>query len=382
MEMLVEWRWETVFTKRREGVKLGRPDVGRTRIAMERILHGAYAKSTRKMRIFIMNRYEEFLKETQMEHGEDGAMIFLTWMGSRTKASTCLTYATTLISLHPELKGQKMRQYMKGLIRMGALRPKFQANPITQQEIYKILEDMPIRLMVPTFLAWKTTSRWSDITQLRKENVHWISDEEMIIQFTDTKGAAHRPFREDHLVHLTHAESMSEIRKRMENLGSHNSSDLSGNQQLLQGQGTSIYHPQHQKRSDDGPDGRSKNQSDTIGDDTQDGKTREKKPNSTRHDDQIPGRQSGPSSEPRNRASNSTAIGHAWGYYKKATKTSTAEEMKSLPFHCKEVGTINKDALTELANDHGFLRAPGQGWRNCGGTYPTRGCAKKWNNET
>eukprot|EP00759_Apiculatamorpha_spiralis_P032104 PhF_6_TR33679/c0_g1_i1/m.49335 len=219
MEMLVEWRWETVFTKRREGVKLGRPDVGRTRIAMERILHGAYAKSTRKMRIFIMNRYEEFLKETQMEHGEDGAMIFLTWMGSRTKASTCLTYATTLISLHPELKGQKMRQYMKGLIRMGALRPKFQANPITQQEIYKILEDMPIRLMVPTFLAWKTTSRWSDITQLRKENVHWISDEEMIIQFTDTKGAAHRPFREDHLVHLTHAESMSEIRKSMENLG-------------------------------------------------------------------------------------------------------------------------------------------------------------------
>eukprot|EP00759_Apiculatamorpha_spiralis_P053549 PhF_6_TR6244/c3_g4_i6/m.9439 len=38
-------------------------------------------------------------------------------------------------------------------------------------------------------------------------------------------------------------------------------------------------------------------------------------------------------------------------YHKKQTKISTQQETVNLPFHCKEVGTINKDAIMELAAD-------------------------------
>eukprot|EP00759_Apiculatamorpha_spiralis_P019856 PhF_6_TR25532/c4_g1_i2/m.35757 len=117
-----------------------------------------------------------------------------------------------------KLKGHRMKQFQKGLIRMGALRPKTQAIPLCLHEMYRILSEMPIRLRIPTFLAWKTASRWSDVARLRKENITWLSEEEAIIHFVETKGAAFRPFRQDHIIHLIHAEPMNEVQRALEPL--------------------------------------------------------------------------------------------------------------------------------------------------------------------
>lgn len=176
--------------------------------AAETTMQGAYADSTWRSRRMITKWWTAFKTEMARPTG----VLFLAWLKSNgILDSSVLTYARTFLAVFPEWNDDEMKMFMRALARRGGLRPTTQATPLTQQIAQKVYNSLPMDAKMGFFLAWKTASRWADISRVTRNDIVPINNQECVIKFPDTKATALRPFRPDLFVHVVHPEGLTKL---------------------------------------------------------------------------------------------------------------------------------------------------------------------------
>jgi hypothetical protein len=128
--------------------------------------------------------------------------MFLEWLSVGISPPTLKTYALTLRALFPEISSPDFDQWMRSLVtQYGANKPSKQATPLSPTDFKFLFSHLPSHLKWPFFLAWKTVSRWADVSVLTKEDFQLVEPSVILVNFSDKTKASHdRPFRPDMLV--------------------------------------------------------------------------------------------------------------------------------------------------------------------------------------
>lgn len=174
-------------------------------------LKGAFAPSTWNRREMLRSNYHLFTEAFQLPHTSQTAMRFFSWLSTNLLDSSLLTYTTTFLAMHPELKSADTAMYIRAIKTAFGLRPSSSARPLTQEEVYRILAALPPPVQLIFFIAWKTASRWADAKALCPGDIIPINQYEAAICFPITKATYMRPFRPDLLVHLVHKFPITEL---------------------------------------------------------------------------------------------------------------------------------------------------------------------------
>lgn len=174
--------------------------------ALDRItqtrLKGAFAPSTWQRREMLSRNFKEFIHAFQLPHTSETAMRFFSWLSTNLLDSSLLTYTTTFLAMHPELKSTETAMYVRAIKTAFGLRPSSSARPLTPEEVFRIMQELPPPVQLAFFIAWKTASRWADVKALCPCDVIAINQYEAAVCFPITKATYMRPFRPDLLVHL------------------------------------------------------------------------------------------------------------------------------------------------------------------------------------
>ena len=178
-------------------------------------MKGAFAPSTWNRREMLRSNYQLFTEAFQLPHTSQTAMRFFSWLGTNLLDSSLLTYTTTFLAMHPEVKSADTAMYIRAIKTAFGLRPSSSARPLTQEEVYIILEALPPPVQLIFFIAWKTASRWADAKALCPTDIIQINQYEAAICFPITKATYMRPFRPDLLVHLVHKFPIKELLAQM-----------------------------------------------------------------------------------------------------------------------------------------------------------------------
>ena len=178
-------------------------------------LKGAFAPSTWSRREMLRNNYDTFTEAFQLPHTSQTAMRFFSWLSTNLLDSSLLTYTTTFLAMHPELKSADTAMYLRAIKTAFGLRPSSSARPLTPEEVYRILDALPPPIQLVFFIAWKTASRWADAKALCPADIIPINQYEAAICFPITKATYMRPFRPDLLVHLVHRFPITELLAQM-----------------------------------------------------------------------------------------------------------------------------------------------------------------------
>lgn len=181
-------------------------------------LQVAYAPSTWARRTMLQKNWEEFTATTGLPSTPQTALRFFTWLSTNLLDSSLLTYATTFLGMHPELKSSDTEMYVRGIRVAQGLRQTHVVRPLTKREAYQLLMALPWPLQLAFFLAWKTASRWADVAALRPADLIPMGPHELTILFPLTKATRLRPFRPDLLVHLVHKDPIDRILHRLSKL--------------------------------------------------------------------------------------------------------------------------------------------------------------------
>jgi hypothetical protein len=136
-----------------------------------------------------------------------------------TTPSTRHTYAAHLGSVAARLgiPTPILRMYTAGLRNSGALIPQRQATPIDELQLGRLaraafLERNGEALHTALFLAWKTASRWDDVSRLTSRQLVRISDERIVIDWSsNTKTTRADPFRHDSIVVISDEAPIPEL---------------------------------------------------------------------------------------------------------------------------------------------------------------------------
>lgn len=119
----------------------------------------------------IQSRYTAYLKATHQPASETSAVRWLATLSVSPRSA--LTYAGHLQAiLRPP---SPLQRYKKGLQRIGVTTPIRQANPINRAHMKQILNYEPPRTSVPLWVAWKTASRWDDVSRLRRSRLSFVT---------------------------------------------------------------------------------------------------------------------------------------------------------------------------------------------------------------
>ena len=183
-----------------------------------RRLKGAYAPSTWQRREMLSRNFKEFVQAFQLPHTSETALRFFSWLSTNLLDSSLLTYTTTFLAMHPNLKSVETQMYIRAIKTAFGLRPSTSARPFTPEEIHKILQELPPPVQLAFYIAWKTASRWADVKALCPCDVIPINSYEAAICFPITKATYMRPFRPDLLVHLVSDFPIDELLAQMTRL--------------------------------------------------------------------------------------------------------------------------------------------------------------------
>jgi hypothetical protein len=121
----------------------------------------------------------------------------------RVSSSTKHTYMRYLINTFCEMGWQhsQLSFYDPALRSTGALPPTTQAAAMTRSYVATISASLPPPTTILLKLAWNTSSRWSDISQLTSSSVLRCAQEEVVLYFgLGTKASGQSPFRPDFFV--------------------------------------------------------------------------------------------------------------------------------------------------------------------------------------
>lgn len=174
-------------------------------------MEGAYAKSTWKRRELLDREWAHFRRETKLGPTSTTAVRFFSWLSTNLLDTSLHTYVTTFLAMHPELKTQETRTYLRAIKKMGGLRPSSAVPGLTKEEAYRIMAACPPPLQLVFFLAWKTASRWADVRALTPNDLVQISPNQAALMFPCTKATWMRPFRPDLLVHVIHSSDITRL---------------------------------------------------------------------------------------------------------------------------------------------------------------------------
>jgi integrase len=179
-----------------------------TQMAAMNIIRNMWQTSTWKTRRNTWDRMQEFADANNLDplqHLDWAATLFAESTRATTVPATRLKYVSDLRSIAKRfgIETPICSMYASGLRNSGALIPQNQARPATLDEMHKLARAaMDVRhghrLYAALFLAWKTASRWSEISRLRKDMFLEVSQQRIIISWRDqTKTTRADPFRPD-----------------------------------------------------------------------------------------------------------------------------------------------------------------------------------------
>ena len=165
-------------------------------------LSKAFAPSTFQRHGYLTRCFGTFLTNTELPTDPQSALMFLEWLSIGISTPTLKTYALTFYSLYPQLKSMDSLVWLRALTHFyGANVPSRQASPLTVAELQELLTLLPTDPKWAVWLAWKTASRWADMTHLTLDDFTLVEPNVILVSFKDkTKGSHDRPFRPDLLV--------------------------------------------------------------------------------------------------------------------------------------------------------------------------------------
>ena len=178
-------------------------------------LQVAYAPSTWARRTMLEKNWTMFRETMTLPPTSATTIRFFTWLSTNLLDSSLLTYTTTFMAMHPELRSTETDAYIRAIRVTQGLRQTHIVRPLTPDEAYKILSQLPGPLQLAFFLAWKTASRWADVAALRPCDLFPLNPYELVILFPLTKATRLRPFRPDLLVHLVHRTPMYNLLEKL-----------------------------------------------------------------------------------------------------------------------------------------------------------------------
>lgn len=184
-------------------------------------MQGAYARSTWARREMLDRQWETFRRDTHQNPTSTTAVRFFSWLSTNLLDTSLHTYVTTFLAMHPELKTQETRTYLRAIKRMNGLRPSSAVPGLTMEEAYRIMAACPPPLQLVFFIAWKTASRWGDVMSLTPSDIAQINENEAAVMFPATKATWMRPFRPDLLVHIVHREDITRLMAQVRHLHPH-----------------------------------------------------------------------------------------------------------------------------------------------------------------
>ena len=177
-----------------------------------------WADSTWNDRRRLWKRYAEFLskklgREVSNTIDPESAMMFLESLNVSIQAKR--KYVKTLLALHKSMTGetlQELKNYSEGLLGQGAAEPQHQAQAMKKHDLDYFMMGQPPHLRWPLFLAWKTASRWDEISQLTGASFLKIEPDEIVIQWgRKTKTSRKDPFRATGFTVIHHSAPMTKL---------------------------------------------------------------------------------------------------------------------------------------------------------------------------
>lgn len=163
-----------------------------------------WANSTWANRISLVSRVENFRRQhPELQQNTDTALdwsIVLFAESTQTIPSSKLTYVKHLLALYKRQEHQLpiCSIYATALRATGSV-PMHQARPASHINIDRMLMRASAesrRLQTAIFIAWKTASRWDEISRLTKESFIRVSDNEIIVEWmNNTKTTRLDPWR-------------------------------------------------------------------------------------------------------------------------------------------------------------------------------------------
>lgn len=155
-----------------------------------------WAPSTLQDRQSLWARFNNFLTDHNLPLSDQSAALYVS--ATDVLPSTKLTYAKSLMALFATLHIDCpiLRLTAKGLRGEGALVPTHQATPISREHLLQLADSFSPSDAAAVLLAWKTASRWDEVTRLTTDHIIQRTAEEIIIDWKqDTKTSRLEPHR-------------------------------------------------------------------------------------------------------------------------------------------------------------------------------------------
>lgn len=160
-----------------------------------------WARSTWLSRVRLLERFRTFCHRRRWPLNNDAAAMFVVSTGVRPSAQ--LAYVKSLRAM---LKPRtRLDLLAAGLVGSGANIPtrQAQAMPLATLRAYLRSVDNP-RTAAALRLAWKTASRWSDVSRLTRADFLRVESRRLVIDFgTKTKTTRNDPYRASRFVVVT-----------------------------------------------------------------------------------------------------------------------------------------------------------------------------------
>ena len=190
-----------------------------------------WAESTLYNKQLTWARFTAFCRNNNFKLPDQLDYAAMLWVQSTTATKTLpatrLRYSMDLTSIASRLgvPVPLCRMFQSGLRSSGALIPQEQAAPFLLDHVRMLAtatasERFASRLLSALFVAWKTASRWDEVSRLTRDQIVLIRPQEIIIAWgTKTKTTRADPFRADSQVILAHDDDIPEaIRTTLDEL--------------------------------------------------------------------------------------------------------------------------------------------------------------------
>lgn len=160
------------------------------------IIRGTWAKSTIDNRRSIFQRYLDWLAIHRRALSDNNAALFIVSTGTAVQGQH--QYCKDIMAILNRMKigTDILSMYGAGLRARGALVALQQDTPLSKDQIRILIGTLTPREAMAVRLAWKTASRWDEISRLTRTSIILVTSTEVIIDWMrDTKMTRQDPYR-------------------------------------------------------------------------------------------------------------------------------------------------------------------------------------------
>ena len=146
-----------------------------------------WAPSTFDLRRCVWDRLQAWCQRENLPITEDSAVLFVAAAGVSPQSE--LTYAKALSALFGHLgwERQCLLTYCTALRAQGAAIPIAPARPLDKSTLTEWLlaneESLPRGLLIAVMLAWKTASRWDEVSHVTRRHFVQVDQQELIVDW-------------------------------------------------------------------------------------------------------------------------------------------------------------------------------------------------------